>query len=123
MSTKIKIQKILSEGELIEQFWVPTLNVVAADFASHAWYFTGLDVFLDKDFSYQAYPAVANCLIDGLNALNCNRFGSDTTGLRGTFVRLCLKIKDPKGALDPAGLEWTTTCSLPRPHLPPSLFK
>ena len=121
--TVLKKLKICSLEQLVEQFWMPSLNVIAMHFDAHEWYFNGLDTFLcDEKLPYSKYQTLANCLIDGLNALNCNRFNATSTSLRAIFQRLCLKITDTQGQLDPSGLEWSTTCSLPRAHLPPSLF-
>ena len=121
--TVLKQLKICSLEQLIEQFWMPSLNVIAMHFDEHEWYFNGLDGFLyDEELPYSQYQTLANCLIDGLNALNCSRFNATSTSLRAIFQRLCLKITDTQGQLDPSGLEWSTTCSLPRAHLPPSLF-
>ena len=82
----IKSEKICSLDQLINQFWMPSLNVVATNFDAHEWYFLGLEEFFgETEIPYARYPTLANCLIDGLNALNCNRFGAIIPDMRALF--------------------------------------
>ena len=82
----MKREKVCSLDQLINQFWMPSLNVIATNFDAHEWYFFGLeDFFGDTEIPYARYQTLANCLIDGLNALNCNRFGAPVPDMRALF--------------------------------------
>ena len=82
----MKRDKICSLDQLINQFWLPSLNVIATNFDAHEWYFYGLEEFFgDTEIPYTRYQTLANCLIDGLNALNCNRFGALVPDMRALF--------------------------------------
>ena len=89
----IKKEKISSLDQLINQFWLPSLNVVATNFDAHEWYFLGLEEFFgDAEIPYSQYQTLANCLIDGLNALNCNRFGAIVPDMRALFQLRLTKV-------------------------------